>query len=55
MKQSKGRFELNKKGVKALLKSEECMKIAKEEAEKKGEIDTEYVGTQRVWVQGKEQ
>lgn len=54
MKQSKGKFELNREGVKKLLQSDACLKIARQEAEKKGEIDTEYVGTQRAWVKGKE-
>ena len=54
MNKSKGKFELNRAGVKALLQSDACLKIARQEAEKKGEIDTEYIGTQRAWVKGKE-
>ncbi len=37
-----------------MLKSEEVMNIAKNEAEKLGEITEEFVGTQRVWVKGEE-
>lgn len=54
MNESKGRFELNRAGIKAILQSEEAMAIARQEAQKKGEITDEYVGTQRVWVKGKE-
>ena len=54
MNKSKGKFELNKETVKKMLKSEEVMNIAKNEAEKLGEITEEFVGTQRVWVKGDE-
>lgn len=54
MNNSKGKFELNKETVKKMLKSEEVMNIAKNEAEKRGDIEEEYVGTQRCWVKGKE-
>jgi len=46
---------LNKPGIKAILQSSEAMEIAKREAEKRGEVTEEVVGTQRVWVKGKEQ
>ena len=54
MSEQKGKFELNRDGVKAMLQSAEVMAIAKAEAEKKGEITEEFVGTQRVWVKGRE-
>ncbi len=54
MSEQKGKFELNRDGVKAMLQSAEVMAIAKAEAEKRGEITEEYVGTQRVWVKGRE-
>ncbi len=37
-----------------MLQSAEVMAIAKAEAEKRGEITEEFVGTQRVWVKGRE-
>ena len=55
MNEQKGRFELNREGMKAILQSSEAMAIARQEAQKKGEIVDEYVGTQRVWVKGKEE
>lgn len=55
MSEQKGRFELNRDGIKAMLQSSEVMEIAKREAEKRGEVTEEFVGTQRVWVKGKEQ
>lgn len=55
MNEQKGRFELNRDGIKAILQSAEAMAIARQEAQKKGEIVDEYVGTQRVWVKGKEE
>lgn len=54
LKNSKGKFELDKAMVKKMLQSDEVMKIAIKEAQKKGEITEEYVGTQRVWVKGRE-
>lgn len=54
MSEQKGKFELNRDGVKAMLQSAEVMAIAKSEAEKRGEITEEFVGTQRVWVKGRE-
>lgn len=54
MNGQKGKFELNRDGVKAMLQSAEVMAIAKAEAEKRGEITEEFVGTQRVWVKGRE-
>lgn len=54
MNEQKGKFELNRDGVKAMLQSAEVMAIAKAEAEKRGEITEEFVGTQRVWVKGRE-
>ena len=54
MSEQKGKFELNRDGVKAMLQSAEAMAIAKAEAEKRGEITEEFVGTQRVWVKGRE-
>lgn len=54
MSEQKGKFELNRDGVKAMLQSAEVMAIAKAEAEKRGEITEEFVGTQRVWVKGRE-
>ena len=54
MKNSKGKFELDKAMVKKMLQSDEVMKIAIKEAQKKGEITEEYIGTQRVWVKGRE-
>lgn len=54
MSEQKGKFELNRDGVKAMLQSAEVMAIAKSQAEKRGEITEEFVGTQRVWVKGRE-
>lgn len=54
MSEQKGKFELNRDGVKAMLQSAEVMAIAKAEAEKRGEITEEFIGTQRVWVKGRE-
>jgi hypothetical protein len=54
LSEQKGKFELNRDGVKAMLQSAEVMAIAKAEAEKRGEITEEFVGTQRVWVKGRE-
>lgn len=54
MSEQKDKFELNRDGVKAMLQSAEVMAIAKAEAEKRGEITEEFVGTQRVWVKGRE-
>ena len=54
MNEQKGKFELNRDGVKAMLQSAEVMAIAKSEAEKRGEITEEFVGTQRAWVKGRE-
>lgn len=54
MNNSKAKFVLDRSTVKKMLQSEEVMKIAVKEAEKKGEITEEYVGTQRVWVKGRE-
>jgi hypothetical protein len=54
LSEQKGKFELNRDGVKAMLQSAEVMAIAKAEAEKRGEITEEFVGTQRAWVKGRE-
>ena len=54
MSEQKGKFELNRDGIKAMLQSAEAMAIAKAEAEKRGIITEEFVGTQRVWVKGRE-
>lgn len=54
MSNSKGKFELNKEGIKEMLKSQEVMDVAIKEAEKLGEVQEHYVGTQRCWVGGKE-
>lgn len=54
MNEQKGKFELNRDGVKAMLQSAEVVAIAKAEAEKRGEITEEFVGTQRAWVKGRE-
>lgn len=54
MSDSKGKFVLNRAAVKALLQSEKCQEIARKEAEKKGEVTDEYVGTQRAWAKGVE-
>lgn len=54
MSERKGKFELNRDGVKALLQSAEAMEIAKKEAEKLGEVTEEYVGTQRAWAKGRQ-
>lgn len=54
MSQSKGKFILNRAGIKAILQSQECQNIAREEAEKLGEVTDEYIGTQRAWVRGTE-
>ena len=54
MKQSKGKFVLNKDGVKALLQSQTCLEIARKEAEKKGEVAEDFIDTQRAWAKGKE-
>lgn len=54
LKQSKGKFVLNKDGVKALLQSQTCLEIARKEAEKKGEVTEDFIGTQRAWAKGKE-
>jgi len=37
-----------------MLKSEEVMKIAVSEGSKLGNIEEQYVGTQRAWVKGTE-
>jgi len=52
LSRSKGRFELNRAGIKAILQSQECQDIAREEAAKLGEVTDEYIGTQRVWARG---
>ena len=52
MSKSKGRFELNRAGIKAILQSQECLNIAREEAAKRGEVTDEYIGTQRAWARG---
>lgn len=54
MKQSKDKFVLNRDGVKALLQSQTCLEIARKEAEKKGEVTEDFIGTQRAWAKGKE-
>ena len=54
MSKSKGRFELNRAGIKAILQSQECQNIARQEAAKLGEVTDEYIGTQRAWVRGTE-
>ena len=52
MSESKGRFELNRAGIKAILQSQECQDIARQEAAKRGEVTDEYIGTQRAWARG---
>lgn len=52
MKESKGKFELNTSFVNKILKSEEIKNIARAEAQKLGEIDTEYCSNERVWIKG---
>ncbi len=52
MSQSKGKFVLNRAGIKAILQSQECQNIAREEASKRGEVTDEYIGTQRAWARG---
>jgi hypothetical protein len=54
LSKSKGRFELNRAGIKAILQSQECQNIAREEASKRGEVTDEYIGTQRAWARGTE-
>lgn len=41
---------LNRSYIRKLLKSEETMRECEKAASKTGEVDTEYVGTQRCWV-----
>jgi hypothetical protein len=52
LNKSKGKFELNKETVRKILKSQEVMEAARKEAAKLGDIETEYIGTQRVWIKG---
>lgn len=52
LKESKGKFELNTSFVNKILKSEEIKNIARAEAQKLGEIDTEYCSNERVWIKG---
>lgn len=54
MSQSKGKFILNRAGIKAILQSQVCQDIAREEAAKRGEVTDEYIGTQRAWARGTE-
>lgn len=54
MKSSKDKFEVDYQAVGRVLKSQEVMEVAVKEAEKIGEIEEKYVGTQRVWVGGRE-
>lgn len=54
MKDSKGEFKLNTRTVNKMLKSEEVMQIALKESAKLGTVEEQYIGTQRVWVKGKE-
>lgn len=37
-----------------MMQSQPCQEIARREAEKRGEITDEYIGTQRAWVRVKE-
>lgn len=55
MNNSKDRFEVDYQAVGRILKSQEIMDVAIKEAEKIGNIEEKYVGTQRVWVGGREE
>jgi len=37
-----------------MLKSEEVMQVALKEGAKLGKVEEQYIGTQRVWVKGRE-
>lgn len=52
MSKSKGRFEVNYATVGKILKSKEVAEIVEKEANKLGEVDTVYTGTQRTWAKG---
>ena len=52
MSKSKGRFEVNYATVGKILKSKEVAEIVEKEANKLGEADTVYTGTQRTWAKG---
>ena len=45
---------MNRAGIKAILQSQECQDIARQEAAKRGEVTDEYIGTQRAWARGTE-
>lgn len=53
MSKSKGRFEVNYATVGKILKSKEVAEIVEKEANKLGEVDTVYTGTQRTWAKGR--
>lgn len=50
----KAKFELDKAGVRSILRSQMMMDAVMEIAPSQGEIDTSYVGTNRVHVIVKE-
>jgi len=54
LNEQKGKFVLNKPGIKAMLQSQEVQEMLKREGEKRGEVTEEFVGTQRAWVKVKE-
>ena len=54
MSHQPGDFVPNSAGIFAMMQSQPCQEIARREAEKRGEITDEYIGTQRVWVRVKE-
>lgn len=51
----KVKIKLNKAGVRSLLQSEMMMDAVKKEAEKRGEVESYYVGFDRVQVVVKEE
>lgn len=55
MNKLKGKFELNKDAIGKMLKSQPVLEVAEKEAKKLGDVETSYIGTQRVWVRGIEE
>lgn len=51
MKDTKGKFELNQSGVRAMLQSDMMMNAIRKVAEQYGEVTSTYVGINRVNVE----
>ncbi len=51
MKDTKGKFELNQSGVRAMLQSDMMMSAIRKVAEQYGEVTSTYVGINRVNVE----